>query len=236
VNTILVIGAAGRVGSELVKLLVRKGERVRAATRDPAHHGFPRSAAPLIDEAKKRGVGLIVNLTAMGVEQDDSFMLRILERYVESSEIPFVHLRPNWFIQNFDSGPLYADIWATRAIDLPAADARLSFIDVRDIAAAACTALTDNRYEDDGYTLAGEKHLVTLTSRRSCPLRRADPSLTSPSVTKLPGGPGGPRLPDRPYRKAGRLLRESAEGFMRLRVGRPGTHSGPATHPVGSVR
>jgi uncharacterized protein YbjT (DUF2867 family) len=33
---ILVIGATGRVGSELVKLLIRNGESVRAATRNPS--------------------------------------------------------------------------------------------------------------------------------------------------------------------------------------------------------
>jgi uncharacterized protein YbjT (DUF2867 family) len=32
---ILVIGATGRVGSELVKLLIQNGESVRVATRNP---------------------------------------------------------------------------------------------------------------------------------------------------------------------------------------------------------
>ena len=120
---------------------------------------------PLIDEAKTQGVRLIVNLTAMGVEQDETFMLRVLEKYLEASGIPFVHLRPNWFMQNFDSGPIFADIRATGAIHLPAGDAGLSFVDVRDVAAVACAAFTDHRNQGNAYTLTG----VELTSGdRSC--------------------------------------------------------------------
>jgi uncharacterized protein YbjT (DUF2867 family) len=196
-GTILVIGSTGRVGSELIKLLIEKGEPVRAAMRDPlryrlsssvtaVHFDFDQpesfapaldgidrlfliarpgdnrsdeAAVPLIDEAKKRNLGLIVNLTAMGVEQDETFMLRILEKSVETSGIPFVHLRPNWFMQNFNSGPIFADIRATRAIHLPAADARLSFIDVRDIAAVACEALMTPCYQGNAYTLTGAEPL-----------------------------------------------------------------------------
>jgi uncharacterized protein YbjT (DUF2867 family) len=194
---VLVTGATGRVGKELVRLLLHRGEAVKAATRNPSHHPFSstvkavkfdfeepgtfgpaledvgklfliarpadnrsdEAAAPLIDEAKKRNIGLVVNLTAMGVEQDETFMLRVLEKYVEASGIPFVHLRPNWFMQNFDSGPIFADIRATRAIHLPAADGRLSFIDVRDIAAVACEALIVPRLRGNAYTLTGAEAL-----------------------------------------------------------------------------
>ena len=192
---ILIIGATGKVGVELVKLLAKKGETVRAATRSPstASKRLPRSAEavefdfdrpetfapalqgivkvflmarpgdnyadkvaiPFVDLAKKEGVRLIVNLTAMGVEQDDSFMLRVLEKYIEASGIPFVHLRPNWFMQNFDSGPMAADIRATGGLHLPAADAKLSFIDVRDIAAVGLAALTESRHAGNAYTLTG---------------------------------------------------------------------------------
>ena len=116
----LVIGASGRVGKEVVKLLLEKGEKVRAAARAPLSRRFSalveavefdfdqplsfapalkgvhkvfliarpgdnqshRAAMPLIDEAKKQDIRLIVNLTAMGVEQDETFMLRLLEKYL----------------------------------------------------------------------------------------------------------------------------------------------------------
>ena len=195
----LIIGATGRVGVELVRLLTQKGEAIRAATRSPStasarlpcfaeavEFDFDRPetfapalkgvakvfliarpgdnhadkvAMPFIDMAKKEGVRLIVNLTAMGVEQDDSFMLRILEKYVEASGIPYIHLRPNWFMQNFSSGPMLADIRATGGLHLPASDAKLSFIDVRDIAAVGLAALTEPRHAGNAYTLTGGEAL-----------------------------------------------------------------------------
>jgi len=198
-RTILIIGATGRVGGELVRLLIEKGETVRAATRNlsaalaklprssetvefdfersetfspaikgiekvfliarPGDNHSDKVAMPFIDKAKKEGVRLIVNLTAMGVELDDSIMLRLLERYVEKSGIPYVHLRPNWFMQNFNSGPMLADIRRTGGLHLPASDAKLSFIDVRDIAAVALAALTEPRHAGNAYTLTGGEAL-----------------------------------------------------------------------------
>jgi uncharacterized protein YbjT (DUF2867 family) len=114
---------------------------------------------PFIDEAKKAKVEHIVTLTAMGVDQDDTFMLRILEKYIESSGIPYTHLRPNWFMQNFSSGPMFADIRATGALHLPAADAKISFVDVGDIAAVGFAALTTPHHTGNAYTLTGQEAL-----------------------------------------------------------------------------
>jgi uncharacterized protein YbjT (DUF2867 family) len=121
----------------------------------PGDNESDKAAAPFIDAAKQEGIAHIVNLTAMGVEEDSSFMLRVLENHLEASGIPYTHLRPNWFMQNFDSGPMFADIRATGALHLPAADAKLSFIDVRDIAAVALEALTGSRHLEKAYTLTG---------------------------------------------------------------------------------
>ena len=196
---ILVIGATGRVGSELVILLTRKGEAVRAATRNPAKalakfqntaevvefdyerpqtfapalagvdkvfltvrpgdNHSDKTAMPLVDAAQKAKVQLIVDLTAMGVEQDETFMLRILEKYIEASAIPYTHLRPNWFMQNFNSGPMFTDIKATGALHLPAAEAKISFIDLRDIAAVGFTVLTEPGHAGRAYTLTGNESL-----------------------------------------------------------------------------
>lgn len=198
-GTVLVIGATGRTGTELIKLLVDSHIAVRAATRTPgtisslwmrgvegvffdfdqpetfAHavHGVEkiflmarpadnhsdRAAIPLVDEARTAGVRHIVNLTAMGAEQEETFALRVLERYIEASGIPFTHLRPNWFMQNFDSGPFLADIRSSGALHLPAADAKLSFIDVRDIAAVGLAALTGPAHLCKAYTLTGGEAL-----------------------------------------------------------------------------
>jgi uncharacterized protein YbjT (DUF2867 family) len=95
----------------------------------------------------------------MGVEQDETFMLRILEKNIEESGIAYTHLRPNWFMQNLDSGPMYMDIKATGALHLPAADAGISFIDSRDVAAVGFASLTEAGHEGMAYTLTGNESL-----------------------------------------------------------------------------
>lgn len=216
-GTVLVIGATGRTGSELIRLLVAKGIPVRAATRTPGTiasrwgrdveaamfdfdrpetfapsvHGVERiflmarpadnhsdrAAIPLVEEARKDGVRQIVNLTAMGAEQDEAFALRVLERHIEASGIPFTHLRPNWFMQNFDSGPFMADIQSSGALHLPAADAKLSFIDVRDIAAVGQATLTDPVHLCRAYSLTGGEALDHATAM-SIISRAAERTLT----------------------------------------------------------
>ena len=194
---ILVTGSTGKVGGELVKILIRNRKTFRAAARNPSARKMEQSvefvefdydrpetfaltlsgidkvflvarpgdnhsdktAEPFIDEAIKARVCLIVNLTAMGVEQDESFMLRILEKNIEKSGIPFIHLRPNWFMQNFNCPPMLAEILAKGTLHLPAADAKLSFIDVRDIAAVGYAALTEERHSNRAYTLTGKEAL-----------------------------------------------------------------------------
>ncbi len=125
----------------------------------PGDNHSDRAAIPLVDEAKIKGIRHIVDLTALGVEKDEDFMLRKLEKYIEDSGIPFTHIRPNWFMQNFNSGPMYADIQSTGALHLPSSDAKISFIDVRDIAAAGSAILKENGHTGKAYTLTGSESL-----------------------------------------------------------------------------
>ena len=198
-DPIFVVGSTGSVGSELVKQLLEKGQRVRGATRNPAgaarrcgsavefvefdllrpetfsaalagvkraflmaRPGDERSdewAIPLVDEMKHRGVEHVVDLSALGAEQRDDFALRRTEEHLEKSGMAFTHLRPNWFMQVFTSGPLFAGIQSAATIAIPAADARISYIDIRDIAAAATAALTVVGHANKAYTLTGPESL-----------------------------------------------------------------------------
>ena len=59
---------------------------------------------------------------------------RQAEKMIEESGIPFTFLRPNDFMQNFVN--FYSPtIKSDNALYLPAEDAKVSFVDVRDIAA-----------------------------------------------------------------------------------------------------
>jgi len=125
-------------------MVVRPGDDAPQAT-----------AIPMLEEARRAGVGKVVLLSAMGAERRPEFGLRILERYIEESGFRFVHLRPNWFMQLFTAGPLHHDLMTTGALHLPAGDAAISYIDAADIAQVAARVLTTAEYDGQGLTLTG---------------------------------------------------------------------------------
>ena len=105
--------------------------------------------------AGRGSIERVVTMTAQGVEVSDEIPFRKLELYIERHEVPFVHLRPSWFAQNFHTfwghGVREHDV-----IALPADDAKVAFIDARDIAAAAVGALTRSDIETNrAYVLTG---------------------------------------------------------------------------------
>jgi uncharacterized protein YbjT (DUF2867 family) len=117
------------------------------------------TSVPLIDAMKRAGIEHVVNVTAMGAEQRPDFGLRKVELALEASGLGFTHLRPNFFMQIFASGPHHAQIMSRRQIRLPAGNARISFIDAKDIAAIAKACLLDESHRGRAYTLTGGEAL-----------------------------------------------------------------------------
>ena len=111
----------------------------------------------------------------MGADTRDDFSLRKVERYLEASGLAWTHLRPNWFMQIFSTGPLLGAIRATGKIQVPAGDAKISFIDARDVAAVAAAALTEPGHLGKAYTLTGPEALdhVSVARAISSATRRA---------------------------------------------------------------
>ena len=122
----------------------------RPGDPDPA-----RVAGPLLEAMARAGVRRIVNLTAMGAESRGDVTLGAVERMVESGGFRWTHLRPNWFMQIFTSGPLRESIRRAGLLPVPAADARISFVDARDVAAVAARVLVEEGHDGTGYTLTG---------------------------------------------------------------------------------
>ena len=110
---------------------------------------------PFVDRAKSAGVRHIAYMTARGVEQAEDNPLRKVEHYIERSGVPYTFLRPSWFMQNFSSGFIAPMILGMGGIFLPAADAKTSFIDARDIAAVGIAALTEPGHAGKAYALTG---------------------------------------------------------------------------------
>ena len=67
--------------------------------------------------AREAGVSRVVLMTAMGVEHaPPDFGLRRVELHLQDSDMDFTILRPNWFMQNFNTGfllPMIQDAGGT---------------------------------------------------------------------------------------------------------------------------
>jgi uncharacterized protein YbjT (DUF2867 family) len=110
--------------------------------------------APLLDEAQARGLKKVVLMSAMGANADENAPLRKAERRLEASGLAYNIIRPNWFMQNFNTFWLQG-IRSAGQIFLPVGDAKGSFIDARDIAAVAARLLTSDTFANRDFDLTG---------------------------------------------------------------------------------
>ena len=102
-----------------------------------------RQSKALLDNAKKASVGHVVHLGACG--RDDTTVAhwgwhQFVERYIEWLGFSYTHLRPETFMQNVlgYGGKRVVD---DGVIDGYVADARLSWVDVEDVAQVASLSL-----------------------------------------------------------------------------------------------
>jgi uncharacterized protein YbjT (DUF2867 family) len=113
---------------------------------------------PLVDAARAQGVKKVVLMSAMGANADEAAPLRVAERYLEASGLAFNVIRPNWFMQNFNTFWIQG-ILQQGQIFLPVADAKGSFIDARDIASTAAELLVSDRFNGQAFDLTGAEAL-----------------------------------------------------------------------------
>jgi uncharacterized protein YbjT (DUF2867 family) len=194
---ILITGATGNVGSELVKALKAQGVPFRALAHSAASAealaaqgiaavvgdlGQPQqlgaalsdverlfllSSAPLlqsqaeigvIDAARRAGVRAVVKLSVLAANsQSPDLFYRLhgqAEAHLKASGLGYTLLQPNNFMQNFprfDAPTVIRD----GAIYTAVGEARISFIDTRDIADVAAAALTSDDHAGKAYVLTG---------------------------------------------------------------------------------
>lgn len=209
-RTILVTGATGTVGSEVVKQLTSSSsghEVVKAAvhSQDKADrfkrdnqeveivkidYNRPETIANALNnvgklflltlpapnmteissnfvkEAKKNGVERIVKLSVMGADEEPGLVIgrlhRQAEKIIEDSGISYTFLQPGSFMQSFLPTKFFfgQTIKTQNAFYFPAGDGRIGFVDVRDIAAVAVQALTDDsQHTGKAYTITGQDAL-----------------------------------------------------------------------------
>ena len=123
----------------------------------PGHMDQYTLLKPWIDESKKQGVKKIVLMTAMGIEHaPPEVPFKKLELYLADSGIDYIILRPNWFMQNFQTSWL-SGIKKDRKIYFPGGSAKVSFIDSIDIAKSVVGAFEDSIEKNRGYMLTGRE-------------------------------------------------------------------------------
>jgi uncharacterized protein YbjT (DUF2867 family) len=200
-NTILVLGATGNIGSQVVKQLAAAGANTRAAVRSVSKADaikgagvslveidmnkpetfqaafeevekvflltppFPNMAeltGNLVSAAKKAQVKHIVKQSGFGTGTEPKATLlgwhREGEKMIEASGIPYTFLRPNSFMQNY-SNTSARTIKTQSTFYKPMGDAKVSLVDVRDIAAVAVAALTQSGHEGKAYDITGSEAL-----------------------------------------------------------------------------
>ncbi|HUP59627.1 MAG TPA: SDR family oxidoreductase [Thermoanaerobaculia bacterium] len=124
--------------------------------------GAPDQEVNAVEAAKGAGVKHVVKLSVIGADEEAfSFakLHRASEKAIEQSGLAWTFLRPNGFMQNlvtYSGGTIRAQ----GAFYSSVGDARISHVDVRDIAAVAVKALTEPGHEGKAYTLTGPEALT----------------------------------------------------------------------------
>ena len=115
-----------------------------------------------VQAAKEAGVRHIVKQSVMDAEGEGYSFAKVhrpVERAIESSGIAWTFLRPNSFMQNVVTF-MAPTIRAEGLFYSSSGEARISHVDVRDIAAVALRALTDASHAGKAYTLTGPEALT----------------------------------------------------------------------------
>lgn len=159
--------AVGRQGQrQTVHLDLATGEGLAAAFEGvdrafllapPGYADQQRLLSPLVAEAARRKLEKVVLMSAMGANAADTPFRRV-EQELERSGLRYNIIRPNWFMQNFNTFWLQG-INEQGAILLPVGQAKASFIDARDIAAVAVRLLTTDDQDDRDFDLTGPEAL-----------------------------------------------------------------------------
>lgn len=124
----------------------------------PSYLKIQDSVISAIDAAVKSGVKLLVNISAISIESALDKPMKDIEDHIKKCKVDNVFLRPNCYMQNFKD--LFRNlIIEENQISVPAEDAKICFVDVRDVADVAVKALTDKKLKNNTYKLTGKRPL-----------------------------------------------------------------------------
>lgn len=114
-----------------------------------------------VEAAKANGVRHIVKQSVMGAAEESYSLAKVhrpIEKAIESTGLAWTFLRPNSFMQNVVTF-MNDTIRGEGSFYSASGEAKISHVDVRDIAAVATQALTGRSHEGKAYTLTGPEAL-----------------------------------------------------------------------------
>jgi len=177
---VLVTGATGNVGREVVAALTRRGLEAHAPARPdfdltapatfapalagcdglflmrpPAISDVAATLHPLVDAARLAGVRLVVFLSVAGADTNRLVPHHKTERYLRAGSVPWTFLRPGFFAQNL--GDAYRrDLVEDDRLFVPSGRGQVAWVDVRDVAEVAVNAFAaPAAHAGTGYPLTG---------------------------------------------------------------------------------
>jgi uncharacterized protein YbjT (DUF2867 family) len=115
----------------------------------------------VVDAAKRAGIRHVVKQSVVGAAGDDYSLAHVhrpVEKRIEASGLGWTFLRPNSFMQNVMTF-MAPSIRAENTFYSASGTAKISHVDVRDVAAVAVKALTETGHEGKAYTLCGPEAL-----------------------------------------------------------------------------
>jgi uncharacterized protein YbjT (DUF2867 family) len=115
-----------------------------------------------IDAAKAAGVRRVVKLSGPRAAVDSSLLFErwhgAIERHLLGSGLPCVMLHPSAYMTNLLGSA--ETVQHTGRLFAPAGAARITYVDPRDVAAAAAAALAVEGHEGEGYSLTGPEAIT----------------------------------------------------------------------------
>lgn len=125
----------------------------------PPHLGDPSQLYPFIDAMARRGIGFVVFLSLMGIENNPVPPHAKIEKYIRASGLNHAFVRPGFFMQNL-SGVHAWEICRNDEILIPAGGAKTSFVDADDVALATSILLQDPlKHAAQAYTITGPESM-----------------------------------------------------------------------------
>lgn len=109
---------------------------------------------PFIAACVSEGVKHIVFLSLLGVEKNPFPPHHKIEKIIEKSGIQYTFIRPSFFMQNLIE-PHAKKIVERDEIYIPSGNAKISFIDTRDIGEIIGKCLIDKKHRNQKYTITG---------------------------------------------------------------------------------